>query len=291
MYFETWRGWSGGIGVATMPANDKNVALFIIAQLQEGKSCHVIQSIVAAIKWNMQILGFEDTLGSLTKNMVECSKRIAKPVRTPKEPITGDILREMFDIIGRREANLLNLRKFTILLLSFAGFLRFDEVSKLRLDDIQFYRTHMSLFLEGSKTDIYREGHTVVISRVPASCCPVDTLARFLELGKIAKGDTFLFRAVTRLKGGRYKFRSPNVPLSYTTCRTGALELVAKVGLDPKVFGLHSARSGGATAAANRGVPDRLFKRHGRWVSEKAKDCYIKDNLCQLLLVSQNLGL
>ena len=236
-----------------MPANDKNVALFIISQLQEGKSCHVIESVVAAIKWNQQIFGFEDTLGSLTKNMVECAKRIAKPVRRPKEPITGDILREMFDIIGGREANLLNLRKFTILLLSFAGFLRFDEVSKLRLEDIQFHGTHMSLFLEGSKTDIYREGHTVVISRVPSSCCPVATLERFLGLGKIAKGETFLFRAVTRLKGERYKFRAPNVPLSYTTCRSDALELVAKVGLDPKVFGLHSARSGGATAAANRG--------------------------------------
>jgi len=30
-----------------------------------------------------------------------------------------------------------------------------------------------------------------------------------------------------------------------------------------QAFGLHSLRSGGATAACNFGVPDRLLKRHG----------------------------
>ena len=34
---------------------------------------------------------------------------------------------------------------------------------------------------------------------------------------------------------------------------------------------LHSLRAGGATAAANAGIPDRLFKCHGRWKSENAK--------------------
>ena len=64
-----------------------------------------------------------------------------------------------------------------------------------------------------------------------------------------------------------------------------------KVGLPRKIFGLHSLRAGGATAAANAGIPDRLFKRHGRWRSETAKDGYVKDNVDSLLLVSQSSGL
>ena len=31
--------------------------------------------------------------------------------------------------------------------------------------------------------------------------------------------------------------------------------------------------------AANAGVPDRLFKQHGHWKSELAKDGYIKDSV------------
>ena len=57
------------------------------------------------------------------------------------------------------------------------------------------------------------------------------------------------------------------------------------------MFGLHSLRSGGASAAAAAGVEDRLFKKHGRWKSENAKDGYIKEALTQRLSVSKNLGI
>ena len=61
--------------------------------------------------------------------------------------------------------------------------------------------------------------------------------------------------------------------------------------MGPRQFGMHSLRAGGATAAANAGVPDRLFKRHGRWRSESAKDCYVKDSVDSRLSVSKSLGI
>ena len=54
---------------------------------------------------------------------------------------------------------------------------------------------------------------------------------------------------------------------------------------------MHSLRAGGATAAANAGVPDRLLKRHGRWRSETAKDGYVKDSDKKHLEVSKHLAL
>ena len=54
---------------------------------------------------------------------------------------------------------------------------------------------------------------------------------------------------------------------------------------------MHSLQAGGANSAANNGIPDRLFKRHGRWSSENAKDGYIKDRLEDRLSVSRNLGM
>ena len=47
---------------------------------------------------------------------------------------------------------------------------------------------------------------------------------------------------------------------------------------DVPSISLHSLRAGGATTAANAGIADRLFKRHGRWQSENATDGYVKDN-------------
>ena len=54
------------------------------------------------------------------------------------------------------------------------------------------------------------------------------------------------------------------------------------------MYGVHSLQAGGATAAANAGVPDHAFKRHGHWRSESAKDGYIKDTLDYRLDVSKS---
>lgn len=63
--------------------------------------------------------------------------------------------------------------------------------------------------------------------------------------------------------------------------------MLQSTGLDSTRFGLHFLRFGGCTAAANYGDQDRLFQRHGRWRTEKAKDRYTKDCVQNLLSVSE----
>ena len=77
--------------------------------------------------------------------------------------------------------------------------------------------------------------------------------------------------------------------ISYTCLREFFKKKV--LGLSPSNFGLHNLRAGGAAAAANAKVPDRLFKRHRRWRSESAKEGYVKDHIQSRLEVSRSLGL
>jgi len=63
------------------------------------------------------------------------------------------------------------------------------------------------------------------------------------------------------------------------------------LGFSPDEFGLHSLRAWGATTAANADVPDWLFKCHGHWKSENAKDGYIEDDVAHRLEVTWKLGL
>ena len=64
------------------------------------------------------------------------------------------------------------------------------------------------------------------------------------------------------------------------------------IGLDTKLYGLHSLRIGGAPVAANNNVPrDRVIKKHGRWKSEKTKDTYCREDFQQQLLVTLNIGI
>ena len=52
-----------------------------------------------------------------------------------------------------------------------------------------------------------------------------------------------------------------------------------QLGFSVDEYSLHSLRVGSAKAAAGVGVPDRVFKRHGRWKSDNTKDGYVEDSL------------
>ena len=57
---------------------------------------------------------------------------------------------------------------------------------------------------------------------------------------------------------------------AYTRARELVLTMLESIGLDQKQFSLHNLRSGGASAAANAGVPDRHWTVakgvHQRWL-------------------------
>ena len=53
----------------------------------------------------------------------------------------------------------------------------------------------------------------------------------------------------------------------------------------------HSLRAGGASAAAENGVPDRQISKHGRWKSDSARNGYILDSVRNRLDISKKLGL
>ena len=90
-----------------------------------------------------------------------------------------------------------------------------------------------------------------------------------------------LSRAVMRLclSGG----------LSYTRVREFVLKMQSTIGLSKSKYRMHRMRSGGATAVANEGVPNRWFKR---LEDGKCKNGYVKRHCKrQTQSYTRNLGL
>ena len=98
-----------------------------------------------------------------------------------------------------------------------------------------------------------------------------------------------VFRGITSIEKGERLQSSGS--LSYTRMRELFHTRLRELGLDPDKFGLHSLCAGGATAAANAGVVDRLFKWQGCWRSESAKDGYVDDSREARMSVSASLKL
>ena len=292
--FMRWKRWALGNSVGEkdiFPANAFVFAIYLCSVVQSSSSFSTVSKAYYSVKWIHDLYGMKSPTDSLlVKNILESAKRRLSKCVVKKEPVTVDILLKMFNSLYC-EKDMKNQRTICACLLAYAGFLRSDELLKIRRSDIIFHDTYINIFIESSKTDIYRDGHWLTISRTGTILCPVLNLERYLTWANInSDSDMYLFCGISKCKKG-YKLRDFNKPISYTTLRELFIGAFKTHVVDISKYGLHSLRSGGATAAANNGIKDRLFKKHGRWRSENAKDGYIKDCLSERLSVSQNLGL
>ena len=162
-------------------------------------------------------------------------------------------------------------------LIGYAGFFRFSELSSMTVSDVKvfffvFFPSYVSIFLESSNTDQLRQGAWIVLARSGQPTCPVKTLEYYIVAALInMSDDSPLFRSLWRSKDSQVR------GITYTRAREIVKEALQGF-TDVSKIAVHSLRSGGATAAANAGVKDRMLQRHGRWVSENAKDGYVKDN-------------
>jgi len=205
-----------------------------------------------------------------------------------KEPFTVEMLRAIVTD-AMEERSLADIRLASACLLAFAGFLRYDEVSNIRPCDIKFEAEHITILIPKSKGDQFRQGDEVVIAKTQSITCPVAMLDRYMSIGKIPKeSKLFLFRPIV---AGRPPKLRDSGKLSRSRLAELLKEKLDKLGFPAVEFSPHSLRAGGAMAAAEAGIPDRIFKRHGRWKSETAKDGYVKDSLQKRLLVSSSIGL
>ena len=219
--------------------------------------------------------------------MFEAAKQLSNHKTKKKQALRPNELKQIYDYLSANQSSLENLRLLNMCLIALTGFMRFSAVISIKGYDIIFTETYMKIFIEKSKTDIYREGAWVYISR-SHNMCPVKHLEDYLRLVNInISSSQYIFKAIS--KGKKSRLRRKNKPISYTTIRQNLLKVIKAVGLNWKDYGLHSLRAGEASLAANKGIPDRLFKRHRRWKSDRAKGGYVEDNLKMLLTVSKNL--
>lgn len=289
--FNRWKAWADKkVEIANFPVESTHLALYLQHVANNTRSKAAVEEAVNAISWVHKVAGIPSPDGApLVKMALNGLQRCLARPKLKKKPVTVEMLQE---IVASMSSNptLAEVRLSTICLLAFAAFLRFDEISKLRCSDLQFQASYVLVKIQSSKTDQFRQGDEVLIASTGSSTCPVSMLELYIRLASIdVKSSQKLFRGLVHTKKGTTLRK--NGSISYTRLKELVKEKLSLLGYDNRLYGLHSFRAGGATAAANASVKDRLFKRHGRWRSETAKDGYIEDSVAERLIVSQSLGL
>ncbi len=285
--FNKWVSWAKGKGCKLLPAEPSFLALFLTLQIKSCNSSSAFNSIVSSISWAHRKVGFSTPIElPVVKQVVIAGRRIlGKSPINRKLPLKREHLIDLFHKFYYSDLG--NIQILTLITLGFFAFLRWDDLTQIKIGDIKFYHDHAAIFLEKRKNDQYREGSWVYLSRFDGFNCPVALVERFVLLGGHIDGSP-LFRKISHTRNG-YSLREQK--LSYSRARELVRGQLAQIGLNPDKYGLHSLRSGGASEAAATGVPDRQLMRHGGWRSESSKNRYIKETSNSLLSVSRALKL
>ena len=143
---------------------------------------------------------------------------------------------------------------------------RWAEATCLTRADVTFHkrgkRRWAVLMMRPCKNDKVEQGKRVPLL-LPAGGRYLDAyeaLRRLFERDPVPESEA----------AGTPLFRDPATGAAFTTRHVRAVvkTLMASVGEDPALFGAHSLRIGGATAALAKGVPPVVIRAMGRWSSD-----------------------
>jgi integrase len=291
--FGSWRQWAGQFDeVQELPADPLHVSLYLTHLGRTANSYAKISLAASALSWAHNIAGLDSpTLHVLVKETLNGLKHaLAKPVNK-KEPFEPQHIKAFIDILD--EQSVTDIRNTTIITIAFYALLRFDELSRVKGEDIEFHEGHVEISIKISKADQLRQGNTVLIARLGGKYCPVNLLERYMHIAfdndSLVSKSNYLFRRCITHKN-QIVLTEKELPMSYSSIRDMIKRKALQIGLTAADYSTHSMRSGGATAAANSDVSERALQRHGRWASSASKDGYVRDKVSTRLSVSKAIS-
>ena len=161
------------------------MALYLQHISESSQSVTAAEDIVHALAWLNGAVGLPSpTASSFISTILEGLQRTLTKPTVKKAPITVDIVKAMVEDT--------DLRLITTCLLRFAGFLRFDELAKLRATDPTIDAEKLTLHIRKSKTDQLWKGSKLVIARTSNTTCPVSMLNRYLRITGMEMSDSRL---------------------------------------------------------------------------------------------------
>ena len=189
------------------------VILYMLSLFQNDKPYPVIQMLYYAIKYfNEFFTGGRELWSHFITKILEGIKRLSGYTENTKSPLSSSDLKRTFQYLGGVETNLTNSRLMMIPVRSFMGFLRFSGLLNFKRSDFILHNTHMSIFIEKSKSDIYRKGHWLHLAKLNSNLCPLDLTKTYFVLAGIDKQcDKYIFRGIENTKNDQRlkKFVNP----------------------------------------------------------------------------------
>ena len=266
-----------------LPASPIHISLYLERKKSLGYKPSSLSNFLSSISWMHRITGHPSPSDSaICKAVIEGTKRTAPSPQCHTVPATRQSLLSLHHAVVA-SGKLPDYRTFLICLFSYAGCLRFDEVSLLCFQDISIHSQGLSIYLKHSKTDQHKKGHLLQLSDSKSPLSPKSCFQFYCsKLSKCQQKPTnFVF---TNCRSKAPVSRSNSVRILRRLLATSNVHNGQK-------FTMHSFRIGCATALVEQGIDSANIREHGRWRSNSSFDRYLRPSVNHKLKISRALGL
>lgn len=281
-----WKKWEkDNVGVNSFPVSPFLFCLYLRDKFESCQSPSPIEAAVYGVKWAHNMAGIDSpTDHIMVKQLVEASKRLlGKPVKG-KQPLELEIIKKVADKLNVPNASFYNLRSCFIFCVGFACLMRCDEMIHVMRKHVCISSDHMTISCPKRRNDQYSKGHVIHFARSGKSTCPVSITEKILA--RLPKNPDQCL--VCRLRSNGVSMPQS---IGYSRVREIFHETIAEFVDDPKRYGTHSLKKGGASACHRAGVSGECLDRHAGWKSARSKLSYINYSVDDKLLVSRAINL
>ena len=131
-----WISWARSKKIVPLPAQQDYFALFLILQIKTSNSVSSFNSLLAAVGWAHHKLGFiSPTEHDLCKQIIQAGRRMLGRIPINRKlPLAQMHIRKLYERYS--EGSLDKLQILCLIVLDFFAFLRWDDLSQLRVSDI-----------------------------------------------------------------------------------------------------------------------------------------------------------
>ena len=244
----------------SLPADPKIVS-FYITHLSSISKVSTLKRRLASIGVVHKIKGFYIDIKHplIIENFMGIQRKLGV-FQKSKKPILINELKEIIKTIETTEKNeIKKIRNKALILVGFAGGFRRSELVNIKLDDLEFTKEGLKIFIQRSKTDQSGEGMTKAIPYFKdKNFCPVVSIKNWIEIIK-SKTNSLIFDISDKMVAVLIK------------------KYLQKAGFDNTKYSGHSLRSGFATVAADHGADEKSIMNMTGHKSSSMVRRYIKE--------------
>ena len=273
-------------GEIVFPVGINDAAKFLVYLRETGYSKFSIKLGLVSLKWANSFFPLASVLSDpFLERIVTSALKTVGAGRNQKAPFSKEMIAGLLDL--GENPSLTQIQGALIPSLSFSLLLRNDELRHLGCNHIERRAEGLVFKIVSSKTDVFRKGKELFLAEQVGKISVSNLFNLYIMKGRLKIGENkFIFGVIKEDKKGEYV--DGRSQLSYGKCLEIVRAAVKAQGVNPRNFGTHSARSGGASTLAPKVTPFELMMT-GRWADARSLRNYVEVPDTRRFDISRNL--